>query len=130
VGAVAPLSAVLLVPVLCAPNGTFALVLFIVPASLSVVFQAPTLAMIQELAPAEVRATANAAFLLVANLIGLGLGPLVVGALSDLFAAHGLAPDQALRTALLALVPVGAWAGAHYFLAARTLVRDGPARTS
>jgi hypothetical protein len=80
----------------------------------------PTLAMTQGLTPVNMRATAGACYVLIANLIGLGLGPLAVGGLSDTFAYLGAGQD-ALRCALLSTVPVGLWAGAHFLLAARTL---------
>ena len=44
----------------------------------------PTYAAIQTLAPANMRAQAAAIFLFMFNLVGMGLGPLVIGALSDL----------------------------------------------
>jgi MFS family permease len=106
--------------VFTAPSGTLAMTAFIVPATLNTLWQPPTLAMIQSLAPVNMRATAGACLVLVGNLIGLGLGPLTVGVLSDLYAHLGAGQD-ALRWALLSTVPVGLWAGAHFLLAARTL---------
>ena len=46
----------------------------------------PTYAAIQTLTPSHLRSQASALLLLLLNLIGMGLGPLVVGALSDLLA--------------------------------------------
>lgn len=106
--------------VFMAPNGVLAMMAFIIPATLTTVWQAPTLAMIQSLAPVSMRATAGACLILIGNLIGLGLGPLTMGALSDLYARLG-AGQSSLRWALLSTVPVGLWAGVHYLLAARTL---------
>jgi len=59
----------------------------------------PTYAAIQTLTPSHLRSQASALLLLLLNLIGMGLGPLVVGALSDL-----LAPElgaQSIRYAML-----------------------------
>ena len=57
------------------------------------------------------------------NLIGLGLGPTVVGILSEqLKPTYG---DESVRYALLWVVVIGAaWATLHYLLAARTLRQD------
>jgi predicted MFS family arabinose efflux permease len=46
----------------------------------------PTYAAIQNLAPEHQRTQASALFLFMFNLVGLGLGPLVIGILSDAFA--------------------------------------------
>ncbi len=109
--------------VFIAPTGTLAMAVFIVPAILTTVWQAPTLAMTQGLAPINMRATAGACYVLIANLIGLGLGPLIVGVLSDTYARLGAGQDS-LRWALLSTVPVGLWAGVHFLLAARSLRAD------
>ncbi len=49
----------------------------------------PLFAVIQSLVPERMRATSIAFIYLVANLIGLGLGPLAVGVISDLDARLG-----------------------------------------
>lgn len=102
------------------PQASLALAAFIVPATLNTLWQPPTLAMIQSLAPVNMRATAGACLILVGNIIGLGLGPLTMGLLSDVYGHFGAGPD-ALRWAMLSTVPVGLWAGTHYLLAAKTL---------
>ena len=109
--------------VFIAPTGTLAMAVFVVPAILTTVWQAPTLAMTQGSAPINMRATAGACYVLIANLIGLGLGPLTVGVLSDTYTRFGAGQDS-LRWALLSTVPVGLWAGAHFLLAAQTLRAD------
>ena len=48
----------------------------------------PTYAAIQNLAPQHQRTQASALFLFMFNLLGLGLGPLVIGILSDAFAPN------------------------------------------
>lgn len=59
----------------------------------------PTFAMIQTLAPLKMRAVWAAVTLLAINLIGLGIGPTLVGVFSDLLVpAYG---DESLRYALL-----------------------------
>jgi hypothetical protein len=48
------------------------------------------------------RATASACVLLIINLVGLGVGPTLIGALSDLFKAR--LGEEALRYAALSVV--------------------------
>jgi MFS family permease len=82
----------------------------------------PLFATIQSLVPARMRATSIAVIYLCTNLIGLGLGPLAVGALSD-----GLRPwagERSLRDALLAMSPGYLWAAWHYWRATKTIARD------
>lgn len=61
----------------------------------------PTFAMIQTLAPVKMRAVWAAVTLLIINLIGLGIGPTMVGVISDLLAPQF--GDQSLRYALLVI---------------------------
>jgi len=98
--------------------------LFAVPAAiLGPMYLGPTFAMAQGLARPSMRALVSAILLFVINLIGLGLGPQAVGALSD-----GLAPThgvESIRYSLLYVVVGGAvWSTLHYVLAARTLRED------
>ena len=81
----------------------------------------PLFAMIQTLVPARMRATAIALIYLFANLIGMGLGPLAAGALSD--ALKPMLGEQSLRGALLCLCPCYFW-GALYLWRARNTVGD------
>jgi predicted MFS family arabinose efflux permease len=62
---------------------TFALVLLVVPGGLFGFYLGPTFAMVQSLVEPPMRATAAAALLFVINIVGLGVGPVAVGALSD-----------------------------------------------
>ena len=82
-----------------------------VAAALTSSWYGPSYSVIQGLVPPERRATASACNLLIANLIGLGLGPVVVGLLSDIFnrgfslaswTLPALGPAEGLRAALLA----------------------------
>ena len=93
-----------------------------VPAAVLCLYLAPTFAAVQSLADPAMRALAAALLLLAGTLIGLGLGPLVVGLLSDaLRPAHGA---DSLRLALLLVVPVYLWSAAHYLAASRSLAAD------
>jgi MFS family permease len=60
-----------------------AFLLFLPPQALSLVWLGPVTAAIQQLTPASMRSTAASAFLLVNNLIGIGIGPLFFGAVSQ-----------------------------------------------
>lgn len=75
-----------------------------VPAVMVNVYMAPGNAVSQSLAPPEMRAFTSAVFVLVVNLIGMGLGPTVVGMLSDLIASRLGLGDAALRYALPTVV--------------------------
>jgi len=112
--------------VLLAGGPVAAIACLAIPAAVMGFFIAPTYAAVQSLAEPTMRATAAALLLLCGSLIGLGLGPVLVGLLSDtLQPAHGAA---SLRLALLVVVPLYLWAAAHYFAASRTLAADLRAR--
>jgi sugar phosphate permease len=125
-GWVVCMGALLLVPaylfVIYAPSGMMAVAAYFLPATLGVFYQGPTVAMTQAAAPVSMRATAGALMLLIGNLIGLGLGPLGIGILSDWLEPRFGA--DSLRYALW-LAPIGALAGAGwYFSATRSLTED------
>lgn len=68
------------------------------------------------------RAMALAVFGLVANLLGLGLGPVILGGVSDaLTPAFGL---ESLRYTLVGSVVFLAWAATHVWIGSRTLKDD------
>lgn len=95
---------------------------WLIPQALVYVWLAPVNAAIQHLVPAHMRATASAAFLLINNLIGLGAGTLVLGALSDAMTARFGA--EALRYAMVAGLALYLVAGMLMWLAARPLARE------
>jgi MFS family permease len=82
----------------------------------------PLFATIQTLVPGRMRASSIALIYLFANLIGMGLGPLAAGALSDLF--RPTFGDEALRYALLALCPGYVWVGWHLWRGSKTVTAD------
>ena len=82
----------------------------------------PQFAIIQSLVPERMRAMSIALTYLCANLIGLGLGPLAVGALSDAF--RSWAGEESLRYALLLLCPGYFWAGWHFWQGSKTVIAD------
>jgi MFS family permease len=70
----------------------------------------------------RMRAMSIALIYLLSNLIGMGLGPLAVGALSDAF--NLWFGDKSLRYALLAMCPGYLWGAWHLFQASKTVTRD------
>lgn len=97
-----------------------------------VAYLGPTYATMQRLVSARERALGSALLLLIVNLVGLGLGPTLVGWVSDLmnqyFVGQGMDAKQAvaqgLRWSLAIMVCVNVWSFIHYMIAAKTLVRD------
>ena len=73
-------------------------------------------------ARALARATASAVLLLIINLIGLGLGPLAVGLLSDILAGPmGLGEAQGVRWALIISAGLGLVAFGLFWAARKTI---------
>jgi predicted MFS family arabinose efflux permease len=101
---------------------TAAFALFLIPQALVYVWLGPVLTAVQHLVPAHMRASAAASFLLINNLVGLGLGSWAVGALSDaLTPAYGA---EALRYAIVAALGFYLLAGLFMALAGKALRRD------
>lgn len=86
-------------------------------------FLGPVAALVQNVAGARRRAVAAATYLLLVNLVSMGLGPVTVGALGDALSPW-LGAD-ALRVALLTIVTLTTMlASLHFWLAAKVLPRD------
>ena len=125
----------------------------IVPAILQYLYLGPVFGLAQNLVVARMRATTTAIVNITLTVIGLGLGPPLIGALSDVLASKaytglmpfvracpgGVAPAGAtgfaadscrlasyhgLQQALLVAVAIYIWSGFHFILAARTLKQD------
>jgi predicted MFS family arabinose efflux permease len=77
------------------------------------------IAAIQSHAEPHRRATAVAVMMFLSSLIGLGLGPTVVGAISDGLAAEF--GDESLRYALMISTGFLAWSALHFVIAARAM---------
>jgi len=82
----------------------------------------PLFAVVQTLVSDRMRAMAIATIYLFANLLGMGLGPLTVGVLSDLF--REWVGTESLRYGLLALCPGYLWVSYHLLRASRTVMED------
>lgn len=116
------------------------------------IYYTPTLALAQNMVGASMRASSAFVASLVLGLVGIGLGPTLIGFMSDFFAnsaftggdfatacpggkaaadaAAGLASACAdasaagIRHAIAALSLLFAWSAIHYFLASRSLRED------
>ncbi|MBL9009589.1 MAG: MFS transporter [Alphaproteobacteria bacterium] len=99
-----------------------ALVVLAIPPILNTLWYGPVYATVQGLVRPETRATAAAILLFIINLIGLGLGPLGIGIISDLLAsAFGLGVNDGLRWALIVFYCLGATAFILFWAARRTI---------
>jgi len=99
-----------------------ALVLYILAGAISASWTGPTYAMAQALAPARMRAMASALVVFLLNLVGMGLGPLLVGVLNDwLEPTYGA---SAVRYSLMFAAVPHALAAIFNLLAVRTLRED------
>jgi predicted MFS family arabinose efflux permease len=116
------------------------------------VYFTPTLAMAQNMVGANMRASSAFTVALVLGLIGVGIGPTLLGFLSDMFAKAAFAPGNfklacpggapphgtltavqqtcaaasatGIRHAMMAMSVFLIWAAVHYLMAARTLRAD------
>lgn len=127
-------------------NWTFAIILLTLPGLFSATYFAPTYAITQNLVGPRMRASAVALVSLALNLVGMAFGPVVTGALSDMFAARHFgaadylgqcstalpplaqscaeASTYGIRMALVAVVMLFFWSGTHFLLSARHLKRE------
>ena len=82
----------------------------------------PSYALVQSLSGPALRATAAAIFMMVVNIVGLGLGPYLTGLLSDALAARF--GDQALALSLSVVTAASGLGVIHFVLAMRTVEAD------
>ena len=98
-----------------APTLPIAIVGLVVSVGLAATYQGSTFAMLQTLSPMRMRSQAAAIMLFASNLIGMGLGPSLVGMLSDALTPHF--GQDALRYAMPLVTVFGLWGAVHYWLA-------------
>ena len=67
-----------------APSPVVAWLLFFIPNALNILWLGPLATAVQHLVPTRMRASAAASFLLIVNLVGIGLGSWLMGRLSDM----------------------------------------------
>jgi len=104
------------------PSTFLALCAFVPFTILACIYFGPTFSLLQRLVADDVRATTLALVMLVSNLIGMGLGPQLVGSLSDLFA--GAVGIESLRYAMLTVSTLILWSAYHFWRAARSVCAD------
>jgi MFS family permease len=107
---------------LLAPSLWLAWPLLLIPNALNILWLGPVTTAVQHLVPRPMRSTASASFLLINNLIGLGVGPTLIGALSELFKER--LGEEALRYAAVSVVGFYVLAAALMFFAIRRLRAD------
>ncbi len=96
--------------------------LLVLPNALNILWLGPITNAVQHIVPPEERATASGAFLLINNLIGLGVGPLLIGALSDHYKAAYA--DDSLRHAAMSVLAFYLVAALLAWLASRNIRKD------
>ena len=84
---------------------------FFVPATLGGVYIGTNFAMLQFLLPVQMRAVGAAINLFILNIIGLGLGPLSVGIISDL--TMDTSGVDSVRNGLIAMIAIMLWGAFH-----------------
>lgn len=104
-------------------NAYATLMINIIPTMVSTVYVGSCIAMVHALVENKMRAVSSAIFFLILNIIGMGLGPLSIGLLSD-FLQNDFGVES-LRYAMLIIIPaVTLWSAAHFLMAARHLRKD------
>jgi len=107
---------------LLAPSLWIAWPLLLIPNALNILWLGPVTTAVQHLVPSPMRATASASFLLINNLIGLGVGPFLIGHISDdLKAGYGA---ESLRYAAVGCTAFYLVAALLMIFAARRLQSD------
>ncbi len=106
-------------------SAAVALFVLAINAFLGTLWYGPVYGTGQSVVPPHMRATAAAILLFIINLIGLGLGPLAVGLLSDyLNKGVGLGAAEGVRWALMISASFGLVAFACFWMARRTIRED------
>nr|WP_322110948.1 MFS transporter [Steroidobacter gossypii] len=105
-----------------APGWQLALLFLIGPTFFNYFYLSPAVTLVQEEVRPSERVLSGALLLLVMNLIGLGLGPTYLGALSDLL--RDTHPENSLQLAFYTLVPFYVLAVVMFVVLARKLKRE------
>ena len=101
---------------------TVAFLIFLIPTGLNLAWLGPVTAAVQHLAPAPMRSTASAIFLLINNLLGLAVGFFYFGWMSDLL--RPTFGEESLRWAIYTGMGFYLLSSALLFGASRTLKKD------
>ena len=106
-----------------APDWPLSLALLIGPFFLNYFYLSSSVALVQEEVRPDQRVTSGALLLLIMNLVGMGVGPAFVGAVSDHF--HVSNPSHSLQLGLYALLPFYGIAILLFLILAGVLRREG-----
>lgn len=113
----------LIIATLSVESSFIALLCNIYPGAVLALYLAPLIAVTHGLVDNRMRALSSAILFLVLNLLGLGLGPLVIGLMSDLLAP--VYAVESLRYAMLITIPVvSIWGCVHLLLASKHIRRE------
>ena len=108
-----------------APTYWSALLLFMIPTFLGSIWYGPVYGNVQGLVHPRTRATAAAILLFIINIVGLGLGPLSVGIVSDLLASQeGWTRGDGARWSLIIFGTFGLIAALLFWKARATIRQD------
>jgi MFS family permease len=107
-----------------AQDWRWSLALLIVPTALNYFYYGPSYALAQQLVKPDQRAVATSLVIFGQNLIGLGLGPLFFGLLSDAF--KPLAGAESVRWVLYGAAWLGLLPAYFFWRASKRLARDWP----
>lgn len=105
------------------PHMIASLPLFFIPIFLINFYLGPSLGLVQTLSPVRMRAVSAALVMLSMNLIGLGLGPVLIGAASD--SLEALFPGRGLAMALSLAALTGLLSVVLFLRSSRAMERDG-----
>jgi predicted MFS family arabinose efflux permease len=108
------------------PHWELALAFLLLPMGLNYFYLSPAVALVQEEVRPNQRVLSGALLLLVMNLVGLGLGPTWVGAVSDWLRPSY--PDHSLQMAFYTLIPFYVLAIGLFVLLGRALRREEEAK--
>jgi predicted MFS family arabinose efflux permease len=108
-------------------DSTLVFLMIGIPAAAGGFYLGPTMALVQSLVAVRMRTVASSLFLFIVNIIGMGLGSLLIGALSDAF--EPTFGKDALRYALLSFMIFNLWSVYHYWRAGQFMA-DGLKRAA
>jgi len=99
-----------------------AMLCLLVPIALASVFWGPTFAFLHGRVSSQMRPMATAIFMFAFSVVGVGIGPTLVGILSDtVFANLG---DRSLGLSIMSVQLIGVWSAFHYWVAMKTIPKN------
>jgi MFS family permease len=106
-------------------SAALALCILVINGLLGTIWYGPVYGTGQSIVPPHMRATTAAILLFIINLVGLGLGPLAVGLLSDFFnKGLGMGAAEGVRWALITSTLFGLVAFSFFWIARKTIRED------